>query len=98
MLEYFEKDDDFILYEFPKQGVFRVETGEYKLPGGWVQIEEKSTIIGETSQHYVTGIINGEIGMWEGDKVVKYKYTSHPGYHKSRFVRWCDTQLVLELK
>lgn len=89
-----DTDETYVQYELPKQGVFRVETGEYG-PDGWVRIEEQSTIIGETSEHYVTRLSNGSVGMWEGDIVVQHDYVCHIGYHKSRFVKWVDSQLKL---
>jgi hypothetical protein len=82
-------------YDTPKKGVFNVETGEYKLPIGWLQKEVECIIIGETDLHYVEELLPSSHGEWVGDVVVEHKYILPIGLHKSRLVKWIDSQLCL---
>ena len=86
---------DFKKYENPKKGVFRIDTNEYKLPGGWVQKEETHTIIGETKLWFIYRLQASGHGEWVGDKVVQWEYILPIGIHKSRLVKWEDYQLEL---
>lgn len=70
-------------YKHPKNGVFRCETNEYKLPIGWIQEEKEFLIIGETDLHFIY-----ELKEFEG-KLLPI------GIHKSRLVKWNATQLML---
>jgi hypothetical protein len=97
-LNIFESVDilyDFKKYENPKKGIFRIETGDYKLPGGWVQKEETYIIIGETELWFIYRLQESGYGEWIGDKVIQHEYVLPVGIHKSRFVKWTDCQLAL---
>jgi hypothetical protein len=86
---------EFKAFDQPKLGVFRVETGEYTLPVGWVKKEEEITIIGETDDSFVYKLVPSGHGEWGvGDTVVQHNYILPIGVHKSRFVRW-NSQLNL---
>lgn len=86
---------DYKPYEHPKNGLFRVETNEYKLPGGWIQKLEAIKIIGETDLHFIYELRESGHGEWIGSEVINYKYILPIGIHKSRLERWIDTQLSL---
>lgn len=73
-------------YEQLRKGIFSVETGEYKLPVGWVGMEKEFLIIGETDETYVTQLIEPEK---EESDIVPI------GLHKSRLIQWKETQLEL---
>lgn len=85
-------------YTIPRSGFFLVETGEYRLPKGWIQKAVKETIIGETDNDFVTELIESGYGEWVGDKVIQHQYILPIGYHKSRLFKWDDyLQLKLSL-
>lgn len=86
---------DYKGYQFSKMGVFEVDTNEYKLPGGWIQKEEEHLIIGEDEHIYVTKFLPHCHGEWVGDVVIQTNYIIAIGLHKSRLVRWKETQLQL---
>jgi hypothetical protein len=84
-------------YPEKRIGVFRVEKkpSEYRLPEGWVMVEEQRTIIGESNDCYVTRLLKSELGFWQGDEIVTEYSTLPLGLHKSRFVKWLPVQLSL---
>ena len=86
---------NFIKYDTPKVGVFTKETGEYKSPFGWVQTEEKISIIGETDTTYCYRLLETGHGEWVGEKVIHRKYILPIGVHKSRLIKWLPVQLSL---
>lgn len=88
---------NYIAYDQPKMGVFRVEhpDGLYDIKIGWLRVEEKIKIIGEDENSYVYRIIETEYGEWIEGKVIKQHFLSPIGVHKSRLVRWEATQLAL---
>ncbi len=83
-------------YDNPKHGIFKIEKSpsEYILPGGWVYVETEIKIIGETNDEYVTRFIESEYEN-DGDIIFKSKNTYPSGIHKSRFIKWVDSQLEL---
>ena len=83
-----------IRYKNPRIGVFSITTDEYG-PGGWVCVKEEYTIIGEHDEGYIYRFVytsdphSDEFGEYE-------PYWTFPIYiHKSRLIRWKDTQLTL---
>jgi len=82
-------------YPHPKLCVYRHPGDEYNLPGGWKDIEKELLVIGETFYCYVTEVRVFTLGYW--DECGRYDSTRSDfmGFHKSRFVRWKDTQLEL---
>jgi len=82
-------------YESAKRGLFLIETGEYKLPGGWERALEENSIIGETDDTYVVRLLQSGHGEWVGDTVVQRSYTLPIGINKTRFVKWVNVQLSL---
>lgn len=83
------------IYEFPKKGIFKITTNEYRFPEGWVCKEEEYEIIGETDYGYVYKLIESGYDEWVGNKIIQHSYTLPIYIHKSRFVRWATTQLAL---
>jgi len=88
--------EDFKKYPQPLTGLFHIlkEDGEYSA-AGWVQVETKAKIIGETHLNFVTGWQNLEYGEWIGDQVTTIKKVIPLGIHKSRFIKWLPAQLSL---
>lgn len=82
-------------YQTPRNGLFKVETGEYKYPEGWVQEEKEYTIIGETNDNFIERLIDSGHGEWLYGEVIQHKYTLPIGPHKSRFIKWITTQVQL---
>lgn len=80
----------FTAYDNPVKAVYKVETGEYKFPVGWVQKEVTDLVVGETTDCYVYYFLKTESDDW-----TKTKMTLPMGFHKSRLVRWETTQLQL---
>jgi len=81
-------------YENPRKAIFMIDTNEYG-PHGWINQEEEHTIIGECDDSYTTKLVPSGHGEWVGDTVIQLTYILPIGIHKSRFVRWIDTQLNL---
>jgi hypothetical protein len=92
---YFILMHSFIKYKIPKVGLFNVTTEVYKLPGGWVQREEKHLIIGETDDCFIEKEQNVNYGLWEGDIVIEKCERIYIGPHKSRLIKWLTCQLSL---
>jgi len=86
---------DYKAYDCPRKGIFNITTSEYRLPKGWVLKPTEHTIIGETDEHFITRLSTLEYGEWIGEEVVQRSEIVPIGVHKTRFVRWIDTQLVL---
>lgn len=89
------EDIKYILYDVPKDGLFRVETGEYDLNGGWIRKEELMRIIGEDDTGFITEIRYSQLGIWDENGRRTIQCTIPVGVHKSRLVRWMPTQLSL---
>ena len=62
----------FTPYETPKLGVFSIETGEYKLPTGWLCKDMDFKIIGEDDISYICQE-NDEIVSIHKSSLVKFK-------------------------
>lgn len=85
----------FVPYETPRLATYRSPGNEYDLnKGGWVDIPKTVLIIGEDEHLYVTRLRNSEHGEWTDEKIL-YKYIIPDGFHKSRLIKWEDTQLSL---
>jgi hypothetical protein len=84
------------IYNLPKIGIFRVETGDYDPLVGWVQKEEKIKIIGEDTQTYISRTQPLNYGIYENGVVKQINTVIGIGPHKTRLVRWIETQLELE--
>jgi len=84
---------DFVKYDSPRKGLFRVEkhNGAYTLEGGWEFEEKELIIIGEIDINYV-------------EKLVPYNENKNKicllpiGVHKSRLIKWCNIQLTIFYK
>ena len=83
-----------IIYKQHREGLFSIHSGKWGV-NGWEDVEEVHAIIGETRDHYITKIIESSIPYW--DEMGRYEaHSCTPiGIHKSRFIRWMDTQLSL---
>lgn len=85
---------DFKPFEFPRMVTYNHPGNEYKLPIGWIDIPKSVFVIGETKDSFITELRLAEHGEWT-DKRILYKYILPLGFHKSRFVKWEETQLRL---
>ena len=84
------------LWDNPRLGVFSVETGEYDLKIGWVQKEEKRLIIGEDNETFVYRTIESDYHYIDFEHpLIKGNFIHGIGIHKTRFVKWIETQLQL---
>ena len=85
---------DFVSYDTPRLAIYHHPGNIYKLPGGWIDEKKELLIIGETKDSYITELRESERGEWT-DKRILYKYILPLGFHKSRFIKWEETQLTL---
>jgi NOL1/NOP2/fmu family ribosome biogenesis protein len=87
---------DFIKYDIPKNGLFEVlkPNGIYTNEG-WETIQEQNLIIGETHFQYVYELREVEFEYWYEGLTYKSKCQIEISYHKSRLIKWLDTQLNL---
>lgn len=86
---------DFVAYDFPKLATFNYPGNEYNLKkNGWQDFPKTVLVIGEDKNCYITNLCQSEHEEWN-DKRILYKYILPLGFHKSRFIRWEDTQLTL---
>jgi len=72
---------DFKRYEKPKKCYYWAESDKYELPEGWVRVKKEMLVIGECDDSYTE-----ELSELDGVLVPL-------GFHKSRFICWCDMQL-----
>jgi len=90
-----------LLYEYnhweqPKKGLFNVIKQPLEdTPEGLAQVQVEKLIIGENEQGFVYQLIKSGYNYWEGDEVIEVCYTLPIWIHKSRLVKWIDTQLEL---
>lgn len=85
---------NFVPYDVPRLATYNHPGNEYKFPIGWIDIPKTVLVIGETKDSYITELKNADHGEWT-DKKILYKYILPMGFHKSRFLKWEDTQLTL---
>lgn len=86
----------FTAYPIPKLGEFKITSDRYG-ENGWELDIKKAMIIGETASYYVTELRPLSFDEWVGNDVVTRQSIVHIGFHKSRFMKWIDTQLELFL-
>lgn len=84
---------EYIAYEFPRLAEYRQETNVYEFPYGWITEAKQVLVIGETDTSFVTKLKHSEHGECD-EKRILYKYILPMGFHKTRFIRWFDTQLT----
>jgi len=85
---------NYTAFEFPKMGIFSIDSGEWG-EDGWINVEEERMIIGETDLNYIEKLSPSSTPEWVGDEVIERKYILPLGPHKSRLVSWVDTQLSI---
>ncbi len=88
----------YVPYPIPKKAIFSAgdDSREYaEPPVGWKYKDEECLVLGETEMCYVTEIITSLTPMWENGVRYNRSSTVHVGFHKSRFVKWLDTQIEL---
>lgn len=83
-----------IIYDHPRIGLFSIHTGEWG-KDGWINREELRTIVGEEDLWYIEKFQPLLCGMWVGNAVVPTHEIIALGPHKSRLIRWVETQLTL---
>ncbi|MCT4237821.1 hypothetical protein HZP42_15665 [Elizabethkingia anophelis] len=84
----------FIPYDIPRLASYNHPTNEYDLNKGWLNEPKKVLVIGETKDSFITELRPSEHGEWT-DLRILYKYILLLGFHKSRFIKWEETQLSL---
>lgn len=82
------------LYDTPRVGVFKLPSDEY-ISGSWDHDEGECKIIGETDTCFIEREVPLSYGWWFGDTVKQINTIVQIGPHKSRLVKWIDTQLTL---
>lgn len=85
---------NFVPYETPRLAIYNSPGETYELPRGWIDVPKTVLIIGETKDSYITELRPSEHGEWT-EKRILYKYILPLGFHKSRFIKWEETQLKL---
>jgi hypothetical protein len=89
-------DKTYKAYDTPKDGLFNVEDGGYDPKIGWTQKQVTHRIVGENDLWYVYRFIESDTHYPAPDFTpVKIDFLSPIGIHKTRFVKWLDTQLEL---
>ena len=84
-----------IHYDAPRKGIFACHTGEYDPENGWIDEPKELTIIGEKENYYIEREQPFSYGWWVGNTVKTINTTVEIGPHKSRLIKWMDTQLKL---
>lgn len=84
-----------IRYKIAKKAIYLTVTDEYDINEGWLHEQREAMVVGETKDCYITEFKDTKIGYW--DEMGKYEtwLTMSIGFHKSRFIKWCTTQLEL---
>lgn len=88
---------NFIPYDMPRLATYSHPGNKYDLKkGGWQNIPKTVLVIGEDEHSFITELrpSESEEGEWT-DKYVLYKFILPLGFHKSRLIKWEDTQLSL---
>ncbi len=86
---------DYVPFDTPRLATYSSSGDEYDLEkGGWVNFPKTVLVIGETKDSYITKLSDAEHGEWI-DKRILYKYILPLGFHKTRLIKWEDTQLSL---
>lgn len=86
---------NFVAYDTPRLATYSSPGNEYDLKkGGWQNILKTVLVIGEAEHCFITKLSPSEHGEWT-DKRILYKYILPLGFHKSRLVKWEETQLSL---
>lgn len=85
---------NFIQYDTPRYATYNHPTNEYELLKGWLSEPKTVLVIGETKDTFVTELKPSEHGEWTEKKIL-YKYILPLGFHKSRLIKWEETQLTL---
>ena len=85
---------EFIPYEFPRLAEYSFDINVYEYPKGWLTEPKQVLVIGEAKDSYTTELKSSSHGEWD-EKRILLKYILPLGFHKSRLIRWVDTQLTL---
>lgn len=86
---------EMINYKQHRIGIFRIDTNVYDVNVGWIHREEERVIIGETLYSYTYEYLTTSCGYWDDLGRYTAYYTMALGIHKSRFVKWKETQMTL---
>lgn len=85
-----------IFYPHKKDGLFSIHSGEWdKVNNQWENVETAHTIIGETADIYITRFSDSSTPYWDEMGRYEASYCLPLGIHKSRLIRWKETQLSL---
>ncbi len=84
---------DYLSYESPKIGLFKIHTGEWN--NGWLNNLVEYRIIGETEQEFIYKLLETGHGEWVGKEIIYHAYILPIGIHKTRLEYWINCQLSL---
>lgn len=85
-----------ILYNHPRKCIYNADINKYDLQKGWLTEETEITVIGHDDYNYVTKVFNTNEYIEHPNKPpLKGDLIYGIGFHKSRFVKWIETQLNL---
>jgi hypothetical protein len=84
-----------VIYEHPRNAIFLQPTGEYDIKKGPVQQETEVIVIGEDNHCYITQTFKTHRFMHQPNVFTYGKLMYGIGFHKTRLVRFVETQLEL---
>jgi len=87
--------DGLVIYEHPLKAIFMQTTSEYDLKKGPVDKETEVIVIGEDNHCYITRIFKTDRFMHQPGVFTYGKLMYGIGFHKTRLVRFVETQLEL---
>ena len=85
---------DFKPYDSPRLASYESDIDEYEFPKGWLTKPVSVLVIGETDDSFITELSATEHGEWTDERIL-FKYVLPLGFHKSRFIKWEETQLEM---
>lgn len=84
-----------IIYQKARNAIFIQETGRYELKQGPIREQVVVKVIGEDNHCYITRTFEKESFMQKPGIFIYGKFMYGIGFHKTRFVRFIETQLEL---
>ena len=92
-----ENLNNLVIYKHARNAIFKQETGEYSAEHGWIKEDVQATVIGEDDNIYVTRTFTKSSFMLRPGVSIYGDITYGIGFHKTRLVKFLDTQLKLEI-
>ena len=85
-----------VFWVHPRKGIFRCDLNQYDAKLGWLDEEKELLIIGEDNLLYITKTFRQDTYLEHPDRPpLRGDLMSGIGPHKSRLVKWVETQLEL---